>query len=661
MRERRIFRQAALVALVHVCLQPSALTRHTAPPPVAKSMHHVGAGALTDCPQGGGLVMMAWGAMGNSSAGASAFGAREYLTGVELVWNSADALFPQYRHAALLFGGRGSNGAVQSDTWLVPMPQDARSLLLTLSNATQIETLGEQAPARWGHSAVWTGRGSDKPETWPSPRSYAGRIEENSDLISAQGHPVQDLRHTISGKLHAISTIAPCVGGNTRHKHINMDCNSHHGRAGGCSCVRLVVESQTRGVLDSDTVLNDTSASLYPSVWSGRRLEIIAGPGRGYKGFISYNSANHIYNLAPALDVQLDFGGDTTHFVITEAEAMQAPSVPLDTMWVFGGRDAESSLTNDVYALTTSISPHLDGVTAASAVDYQYSPTGFEDFTRSTNGWFYEKSQLVDFGSPLRPTQGPRDPRIVQIGPAKTSVCGEYGSILGGYQLLGPDTVLSKTYKTSAVHTSVQISFDFIKIDFWNGEQVQLFVDGSLVWTRSFFSNPNATVREPQICGRDDPPGFRGETLVPVNVTVPHSRPNVSISLSLYYNGTSNGTSNGTWSVSSRSLDSWWGLRRVYVRTLPRGFSWRKVDAKHVGGGAPSPRAHHASAQFRETMFVFGGSTARVVPTLESDVLVFTNHGVLNDTKLGDLWAFNTTSETWHALAPSIAEQARDR
>jgi hypothetical protein len=60
-------------------------------------------------------------------------------------------------------------------------------------------------------------------------------------------------------------------------------------------------------------------------------------------------------------------------------------------------------------------------------------------------------------------------------------------------------------------------------------------------------------------------------------------------------------------------------------------------------------------------MFVFGGSTARMVPTLESDALVFTNPEALNDTKLGDLWAFNTTSETWHALVPSIAEQARDR
>jgi len=677
-------RGAALVAIVHACLQcvPPALTRHAAPPPAAAGARHVGATSVADCPRGGGLAVAAWAAMGNGSAGARAFGAREYLTGVELVWNTADALFPEYRHAALLYGGRGSDGTVRGDAWLVPMPRDARDAsLLTLANATLIEPLGEQAPARWGHSAVWTGRGADKAETWPTPRSYAGRIEENSDLLSAQGHPVQDLRHTVSGKLHAGSTIAPCVGGNTRHKHTGLDCDSRHGRAGGCSCVRLDVQSRTNGVLDSDTVVNESSAPLFPSVWSGRRLEIIAGPGRGYEGFISYNSDNHVYNLAPALDVQLGFAEDTAHFVITEAEAMQTPSVPLDTMWVFGGRDGASNLTNDVYALTTSIAPHLDGITAASAVDYQYSPTGYEDFTRSTNGWFYEKSQLVDFGSPLRPTPGPRGPRIVQSGPAETSVCGEYGSILGGYQLLGPDTVLSKTYITSAAHTSVQISFDFIKIDFWNGEQVQLFVDGSLVWARSFSSNPDAAVREPQICGRDDPPGFRGETLVPVNVTVPHSGPNMSISLRLRYNDTapsaspanasnvsssnslnaSNASSSSTSSAGPRSLDSWWGLRRVYVRTLPQGFAWRRVKAKHAGDGVPAPRAHHAAAQFREMMFVFGGSTAQVVPTLNSEVMVFTDHSALNDTKLGDLWAFNTTSETWHALEPSIDEQARDR
>jgi hypothetical protein len=42
---------------------------------------------------------------------------------------------------------------------------------------------------------------------------------------------------------------------------------------------------------------------------------------------------------------------------------------------------------------------------------------------------------------------------MVQKGPPEVSVCGSFGSILGGYQLLGPYNVLSKTYVTSAVHT----------------------------------------------------------------------------------------------------------------------------------------------------------------------------------------------------------------
>ena len=42
-------------------------------------------------------------------------------------------------------------------------------------------------------------------------------------------------------------------------------------------------------------------------------------------------------------------------------------------------------------------------------------------------------------------------------------------------------------------------------------------------------------------------------------------------------------------------------LRKVHVRTLPNGYSWRKVI---VSGGAPPARTHHAAAQFREMMCV---------------------------------------------------------
>jgi hypothetical protein len=284
----------------------------------------------------------------------------------------------------------------------------------------------------------------------------------------------------------------------------------------------------------------------------------------------------------------------------------------------------------------------LDGVLAAAANDYQYSSTGVEDYTRSTHGWFYNKTEITDFGSPERPTQGPRDEALTQRGPPETSVCGEYGSILGGYKLLGPDTVLSKTYITSAPHNVVRITFDFIKIDFWDGQFAELSVDGQAVWSRQFRSNTTSK-EEKQVCGRDDPPGFRGENIVQVNLTVPHISPSVELSFRL-------DKANGT------SRDSWWGLRKMHVRTLPSGFTWREVADK---GDKPPARVHHAAAQYREMMYVFGGSTAATVPSVASDPIMFTNFSSMNDSKLGDLYVFNTTSETWAVISAQV-ESTRD-
>lgn len=269
--------QFVIVALMQLCLHriPGALTTSSAP-----RAHHVQADVAGTCLAGAehGSGQIAVGSWSNLTGAADDFGARGYLTGVETFWNVGDALFPTYRHAALLFGGRGSTGDIKNDTWIIPITL-APGSPAALANATKVLTHGEPAPARWGHSAVWTGRGADKGETWATPRSYAGTIDENDDLISKQGHPIQDIRHTISGKMQGSSTLAPCQGGNTMHKHSQLPCDSLHGRSGGCSCVRLEIHSRVDGVLDTDSVIADNSSSLFPSLWSGRRLEVISGPG----------------------------------------------------------------------------------------------------------------------------------------------------------------------------------------------------------------------------------------------------------------------------------------------------------------------------------------------------------------------------------------------
>lgn len=276
---------------MHFCLHrvPGALTIST-----VSWAHHADADVAGTCLAGtehgsGQIAMTSW---SNLSSAADDFGARGYLTGVEMFWNIGDALFPIYRHAALLFGGRGSAGDIKNDTWMIPITL-APGSPAALTNATKVRTHGEPAPARWGHSAVWTGRGSDRAETWATSRSYAGTIDENDDLISKQGHPIQDIRHTISGKLQGDSTISPCQSGITMHKQSELQCDSLHGRSGGCSCVRLEIHSRISGVLDTDTVVADTASSLYPSVWSGRRLEIISGAGLCTPKFALSSSSCH--------------------------------------------------------------------------------------------------------------------------------------------------------------------------------------------------------------------------------------------------------------------------------------------------------------------------------------------------------------------------------
>jgi len=258
---RRSFRNVFVPTVVHICVYHVCIAQAMATHSVeSATKHHMAGAALTDCP--GSIAVEGWDVLRNTST----LGAREFLTGVEVFWNVADALFPVYRSAVLLFGGRGSMGEIKSDTWMIPMSRDLKSLP-TPFDAALIETKGEEAPARWAHTSVWTGRGAERAETWPTPRTYAGTIDENDDLVSAQGHPVQDIRHTISGKLHSTSTIAPCIAGNLMHKSRGRSC--HSGPLGplfgGCSCLRLEIQSKTKGVVDRDTIVNDASSPLYPS------------------------------------------------------------------------------------------------------------------------------------------------------------------------------------------------------------------------------------------------------------------------------------------------------------------------------------------------------------------------------------------------------------
>jgi len=66
-------------------------------------------------------------------------------------------------------------------------------------------------------------------------------------------------------------------------------------------------------------------------------------------------------------------------------------------------------------------------------------------------------------------------------GTQLSTVCGQYGPVLGGYGVLGDKNYLRKTYTNLCKHNSVVLSFTIVAIDGWEGETISLFVDNAEV------------------------------------------------------------------------------------------------------------------------------------------------------------------------------------
>jgi len=84
-----------------------------------------------------------------------------------------------------------------------------------------------------------------------------------------------------------------------------------------------------------------------------------------------------------------------------------------------------------------------------------WSP-GESDFTQWADGW-------MGINSPQQPAR---------------TTCGEYGTILGGFPILGRNAILRKTYQGLGSHNALRISLKFFKIHTWDSESALIRVDG---------------------------------------------------------------------------------------------------------------------------------------------------------------------------------------
>ena len=101
-------------------------------------------------------------------------------------------------------------------------------------------------------------------------------------------------------------------------------------------------------------------------------------------------------------------------------------------------------------------------------------------------------------------------------------MCGSY-KIMGGYNQMGSGYTLQKVFSNLPSHSSIEINFDFMRIDSWDGEALHVSVDGVTLHTSNYiFNQAGGTL----ICGA----GWL-DSLHNINVNTYHSSSSATINI----------------------------------------------------------------------------------------------------------------------------------
>jgi len=92
-------------------------------------------------------------------------------------------------------------------------------------------------------------------------------------------------------------------------------------------------------------------------------------------------------------------------------------------------------------------------------------------------------------------------------------------AVLGGFNKLSRASYLRKTFSGLCMHNRISLGFAFVAIDAWAGETAMLYVDGVLVWIRSF-SNADFG----SSCG-----ALQADVEVEVDLVVSHSETQMTV------------------------------------------------------------------------------------------------------------------------------------
>jgi len=143
-----------------------------------------------------------------------------------------------------------------------------------------------------------------------------------------------------------------------------------------------------------------------------------------------------------------------------------------------------------------------------------------------------------------------------------TTVCGQFGNILGGYRVAGAGYKLFKQFPLPCEKSTVDIYFKFVRIDSWENERAYLNVNEKERWSR--MGSHRSKVKTANVCGNSQ---FPDEMW---NVVVKGVKVHKKVMMLEF----------GT-DLSSKADDESWGIRDVrIVATCGHKSVIQKIKAK---------------------------------------------------------------------------------
>ena len=127
----------------------------------------------------------------------------------------------------------------------------------------------------------------------------------------------------------------------------------------------------------------------------------------------------------------------------------------------------------------------------------------------------------------------------------KMTACAQFGTMLGGYQVLDASAYVEKTFTNLPSHQTLRLRLTFTRVD--NLDTGLIHVDGAETWRRTF--GIYSVVGSEPMCGAANRHSFYYEIQEKVDLMVTHSAESVTIR------------------VGAAGTTGWWGIQRVRIET----------------------------------------------------------------------------------------------